>query len=225
MYNFGVIFDMDGVIVDSNPAHKIALKQFCREHNYELTDEHLIKKIFGRTNREWITTLFGQLPEEKIIQYTEEKEALYRKIFDADIKPLPGLIAFLDLLTANNIPMAIGTSAPRSNVDFTLSKTNTGKYFKTILHDTFVTYSKPHPEIYLKSAQALSLPNSKCIVIEDSLSGIAAGKSAGSPVIGITTTHTKEELSDCDLVIDDFSGLSLEDLVGLVQISNPKSKI
>jgi beta-phosphoglucomutase len=217
MYSFGVIFDMDGVIVDSNPYHKIALKQFCREHGYELSDEHLIKKIFGRTNREWITALLGQLPEEKIIQYTDEKEALYRKLFNNDIKPLPGLIRFLDVLAANNIPVAIGTSAPLSNVDFTLSRTGTQKYFKTILHDSFVTHSKPHPEIYLKSAKALGLPNAKCIVIEDSLSGVAAGKAAGSPVIGITTTHTADELKDCEMTIGDFNSLTLQDLQRLTE--------
>lgn len=220
MNSFGIIFDMDGVIVDSNPYHKIALKQFCREHGHELSDEHLIRNIFGRTNREWITALFGMLPEETILRYTEEKEALYRQLFDQDIKPVNGLIPFLDMLLANNIPIAIGTSAPRSNVDFTLSKTGTGKYFNTILHDTFVTHSKPHPEIYLKSAAALGLPNSRCIVIEDSLSGVAAGRSAGSPVIGITTTHTKEELSGCAMVIDDFEGLGVKELRGILNLKS-----
>lgn len=213
---FALIFDMDGVIVDSNPYHKIAIQQFCREHGQELSDDQLLKRVYGRTNREWITALFGNIPDATILQYTEEKEALYRKLFDKDIKPVRGLISFLDKLDEQKIPRAIGTSAPRSNVDFTLSRTGTGKYFNIILNDTFVTHSKPHPEIYLKCAQALGLPNSQCIVIEDSLSGVQAGKAAGSKVIGITTTHPREELTDCDLVIDDFEGLRVEDLRMLV---------
>jgi len=216
MKKFGVIFDMDGVIVDSNPYHKIALKEFCSRHGYELADDQLLKRIYGRTNREWITDLFGKLPEDQLLQYTDEKEALYRKLFNDDIKPLKGLISFLDLLNSHKILRAIGTSAPRSNVDFTLVKTNTVKYFPTILNDTFVTHSKPHPEIYLKSAEALGLPNNQCIVIEDSLSGVEAGQKAGSKVIGVTTTHTRQELSHCDLVIDDFEGLTLEMLEKLV---------
>jgi beta-phosphoglucomutase len=216
MKKFGVIFDMDGVIVDSNPYHKIALKEFCSRHGYELTDDQLLKKIYGRTNREWITELFGKLPEDQLLEYTEEKEALYRKLFDDDIKPLKGLVHFLDLLNEHKILRAIGTSAPRSNVDYTLNKTNTVKYFPTILNDTFVTHSKPHPEIYLKSAEALGLPNSQCIVIEDSLSGVEAGKKAGSKVIGVTTTHTRSELLHCDLIIDDFEGLTIEALEKLV---------
>lgn len=217
MKKFGIIFDMDGVIVDSNPYHKIALKEFCSRHGHELTDEQLLKRIYGRTNREWITDLLGKLPEDQLAEYTEEKEALYRKLFNEDIKPLKGLVKFLDLLDEHNILRAIGTSAPRSNVDFTLVKTNTVKYFPTILNDTFVTHSKPHPEIYLKSAAALGLPNNQCIVIEDSLSGVEAGQRSGSKVIGITTTHKKEELSHCDLVIDDFEGLTIEMVAALVE--------
>jgi HAD superfamily hydrolase (TIGR01509 family) len=216
MKKLGVIFDMDGVIVDSNPYHKIALKEFCSRYGYELSDDQLLKRIYGRTNREWITDLFGKLPEDQLAEYTEEKESLFRKLFHDDIKVVKGLVKFLDLLNSHKILRAIGTSAPRANVDFTLVRTNTVKYFPTILNDTFVTHSKPHPEIYLKSAEALGLPNSQCIVIEDSLSGVEAGQRAGSKVIGITTTHTREELSHCDLVIDDFEGLTIEMLEQLV---------
>ena len=207
---------MDGVIIDSNPYHKIALKEFCSRHGYELNDDQLLKRIYGRTNREWITDLFGKLPEDQLQEYTEEKESLYRKLFNDDIKPVKGLVKFLDLLDENNILRAIGTSAPRSNVDFTLNRTNTVRYFPTILNDTFVTHSKPHPEIYLKSAAALGLPNSQCIVIEDSMSGVEAGQRAGSKVIGVTTTHSGSELVHCDLIIDDFEGLTIEMLEKLV---------
>ena len=216
MSKFAIIFDMDGVIVDSNPYHKIALKQFCGKYGFELTDEQLLQKVYGRTNKEWLTNLMGQLPNEQIQSYAEEKEALYRQLFKDDIKPVKGLVQFLDRLDQHQIARAIGTSAPQSNVDFTLSKTNTSHYFTIILNDTFVTHGKPHPEIYLKAAKTLALPNSHCIVIEDSLSGVAAGKAAGSKVIGITTTHTREELAHTDLVIDDFEDLSIAQLEQLV---------
>jgi HAD superfamily hydrolase (TIGR01509 family) len=216
MKKIGVIFDMDGVIVDSNPYHKIALKEFCSGHGFELTDEQLLNRIYGRTNREWLTDVFGKLPEDQLQDYIEEKEGLYRKLFYEDIKPVKGLVKFLDSLDEQKILRAIGTSAPRTNVDFSLIRTNTVKYFPTILHDAFVTHSKPHPEIYLKSAAALGLENSQCVVIEDSLSGVEAGQKAGSSVIGITTTHTREELSHCAMVIDDFEGLTVEMLEKLI---------
>jgi beta-phosphoglucomutase len=111
------------------------------------------------------------------------------------------------------ISRAIATSAPRANVDFTLAKTNTGRYFSTVLDDSDVTVGKPDPQIYLKSADILGYKPGRCIVFEDSLSGVKAGKRAGCMVVGLTTTHTRSELVEADLVVDDFVGLKPESLV------------
>ena len=215
--DFAVIFDMDGVIVDSNPHHKIALEKFCRQHGHELTEQQLREKIYGRTNKDWLTNLFGKLEEKQLRAYAEEKEAIFRALYEDDIVPLKGLRGFLDLLDHHQIPRAIATSAPRANVDFTLSKTRLGKYFPIILDDSFVSRGKPDPEIYMKAAAALGLPNQNCLVFEDSLSGVLAGKRAGSKVVGVSTTHTAEELSDTDLVIDDFEGLDPLSLIAIVK--------
>lgn len=212
MKKFAILFDMDGVIIDSNPAHKIALKQFCKQHGHDLTDEELRLKIYGRTNKDWIPNLFGNIAPELVAKYGEEKEVLFREIYKNDIKPVDGLIDFLEELQTLNIPRAIATSAPRSNVDFTLQYTHTGKYFDTILDEAFVSKGKPDPEIYLKTAKALGFNPQDCIVIEDSISGVLAGKAAGCKVIGITTTHTPEELSNTDLIIADFTQLHSIDL-------------
>ena len=213
---FGVIFDMDGVIVDSNPYHKIALNQFCTKYGYRLSEEDLLKKIYGRTNKEWIPNLFGNISESQLRDYADEKETLFRELYKNDIKPVKGLVRFLDMLNEHSISRSIGTSAPRANVDFTLSETGREKYFSVILDEAFVSKGKPNPEIYIKSSQALGLPASQCIVIEDSLSGIKAGKAAGAKVIGITTTHTAEEMAETDLVIDDFESLTIEILEKLI---------
>jgi len=198
---------MDGVLVDSNPYHKIALNQFCAKYGYHLTEEGLRNKIYGRTNKEWITNLFGVLPPEQLAQYGEEKEALYRELFDKDIQPVSGLIDFLRLLDKHSIPRAIGTSAPRSNVDFTLLKTGIQNFFSIILDESHVTHGKPSPEIYLNVAKKLGLPPQRCVVFEDSLSGVISAKRAGTKVVGITTTHTAQELSETDFIINDFKNL------------------
>ena len=215
--DFAVIFDMDGVMVDSNPHHKIALEKFCRQHGHELNEQQLLEKIYGRTNKDWLTNLFGKLEEKQLRAYAEEKEAIFRALYEDDIVPLKGLRSFLDLLDHHQIPRAIATSAPRANVDFTLSKTGLGRYFPIILDDSFVSRGKPDPEIYIKAAAALGLPNQNCIVLEDSLSGVLAGKRAGSKVVGVSTTHTAEEQSDTDLVIDDFEGLDPLSLIAMVK--------
>lgn len=210
---YAFLFDMDGVIVDSNPYHKIALIQFCKEHGYDLDEQQLREKIYGRTNRDWILNIFGNIGDDKIRQYTEEKEALYRELYKNDVKPVGGLISFLEKTEKVGIPCAVATSAPRTNVDFSLSKTNTERFFPTILDDSFVSKGKPDPEIYLKSAAALNFKPENCIVFEDSLSGVAAGKAAGCKVVGITTTHTPEELHQTDLIINNFEGLDPETLI------------
>lgn len=201
---YAFIFDMDGVLIDSNPTHKVALQQFCREHGFELTEQQLREKIYGRTNRDWLLNLFGHLPEETIKKYAWEKEALFRELY-TDIAPLNGLLNFIKKMDLAAIPRAIATSAPRENVDFTLKHTGIGPYFQTILDDSFVTKGKPDPEIYLKSSAALGLKPENCVVFEDSLSGIKAGKAAGCKVVGLTTTHTADELSETDFSIADFN--------------------
>jgi HAD superfamily hydrolase (TIGR01509 family) len=206
------IFDMDGVLVDSNPVHKIALKQFCLQLGYDLTDQQLREKIYGRTNRDWLLNLMGDLDDDTIHRYAAEKEALFRSIYH-DIQPLEGLRSFLEKISALEIPRAIATSAPRANVDFTLQGTGMTHFFTTILDDSFVSVGKPDPEIYLKSAAALGFEPSRCVVFEDSLSGVLAGKRAGCKVVGITTTHSREELADTDLTLDNFKDLEPESLL------------
>ena len=209
---YAFIFDMDGVIVDSNPVHKIALQQFCKKYGYDLSESDLRDKIYGRTNRDWLLNLFGALDDLTIRKYAGEKEALFRSLYK-DIKPLEGLVSFLGKLDKLGISKAIATSAPRANVDFTLDNTDIRQYFKTILDDSFVSEGKPNPQIYLKSAQALGFDPARCIVLEDSLSGVMAGKGAGCKVVGLTTTHTPEELGESDLVIKNFEGIDPESLI------------
>ncbi|MCX8491157.1 MAG: HAD family phosphatase, partial [Cyclobacteriaceae bacterium] len=170
--------------------------------------------IYGRTNKQWITNLFErELGAEELHRFAEEKEGLFRDLIAKDIMALAGLKEFLDQMNAQKIDRAIGTSAPRSNVDFVMAKTNLSRYFPTILDDSFVEHGKPNPEIYIKCAAALGYPPSRCIVFEDSISGIAAGKAAGAKVVGVATTHSHEELAETDFIIDDFTDLDPAQLI------------
>ncbi len=209
---------MDGVIVDSNPFHKKALLQFCEKHGYHLTDEELQNNIYGRTNKDWLTNLFGKnISDEQIQQFEQEKETLFRQIYAPHIKPVAGLIYFLEELRTKNIARAVATSAPPENVEFTLQETNTAQYFDIILDGSSVENSKPHPEIYLKTAETLDYAPESCIVIEDSLSGVESARRAGSRVIAITTTHSRNEISDVDLIIGNFHDLSVNRLSQLFE--------
>ncbi len=213
MNSFAFVFDMDGVIVDTNPYHKIALRQFAEKYGYSLSEEELIKKIYGRTNKEWIPNLFGRtLTPGELHHYEEEKEQLFRDLYKKDITPLKGLKEFLDQMDELKIPRAIGTSAPRSNLDFILDETHLRKYFPLTLDEADVTRGKPDPEIYTKCAAKLQMPPAQCIVFEDSLSGVASARAAGCPVVGVATTHTADELGT-KVVITDFSEITPLELI------------
>lgn len=213
--SFGVIFDMDGVLVDSNPTHVTALRRFFREHNQNISEEFLVTRVFGRTNKEWIADVFGSLPEETVSELAGEKEKLFREIFDPNEAIVPGLAGFLDMLKSKGIKLAVATSAPLENAEFILTKLSVKDHFNVVLDSSHVNMGKPEPDIYLKAAKALGSPPGRCIVFEDSLAGVKSAKRAGNKIIGLTTTHNPEELSDCDMVIDNFNDLTFEELAGL----------
>jgi beta-phosphoglucomutase-like phosphatase (HAD superfamily) len=110
-------------------------------------------------------------------------------------------------LKQNDIPIAIGTSAPRSNVDFVLAHTGLGEYFYAFLDESDVEHGKPNPEIYLKVAAKLGYDPTHCVVFEDSLSGVESARRAGAKVVGVATTHSFEELGHTDFIIKDFADL------------------
>ena len=213
---FGILFDMDGVIIDSNPYHKLALDKFLGAKGFYLSEEERKQRLYGRANKDWINDLYdGKLSEKELLDLGTEKEQIWRELYKNDIVPLKGIKTFLDTIKEKNIPFAIGTSAPYENVEFTLEKTNLQGYFNHILHQDHVKIGKPHPEIYINCAKAIGLPPEKCIVFEDSLAGVKSGKAAGCKVVGVTTTHTPEELEGIDMAIKDFEGLTLEQLQNL----------
>ncbi len=213
----GVIFDMDGVIVHSNPAHKEAIQLFCKKYDQDLSESFLENRLYGRTNKEWIPELFGDVSPEKLKELADEKEQMFRDMFTPEDHIVEGFIGFIDGLKSQDIPMAVATSAPVENADFILSRLEIEDYFSTVLDSSHVTKGKPDPEVYLKASKALGKSPGNCIVFEDSVSGVQAGLKAGTSVVGVTTTHSTEELNSCHLVIDNFLDLKLEDLLSLAE--------
>jgi beta-phosphoglucomutase family hydrolase len=215
--NMAVLFDMDGVLVDNMAYHKDSWFEFCRRYGVRMTDEEFTSFVSGRVSREVLEYLFNKpLSAEEISRYTEEKEELYRNIYRPHIKPTEGLVEFLQSLKQKQVALAVGTSAPTSNIDFTLVTTGLRPYFDQVVDASFVKRGKPDPEIYLKAAEMLHVPPQNCVVVEDSLLGIQAGISAGMKVIGITTTHTQAELSQPHLIINNFHEVNYEKVLALL---------
>lgn len=214
--SLSVIFDMDGVIINSNPYHKKAWIAFCKQHNIAISKEDLETKIFGRTDKDALPILFNKPLEKEIIAaYGSEINRTYRELFEKKIKPLPGLKDFLDDLKMADIKYAIATSAPPVNVEYVLTKTYLKDYFDIIVDDTMVTKGKPDPQIYLLTAERLNVSPSDCIVFEDSLAGIESAHAAGMKVVGVTTTHSEEELNHTNFTIQDFRDITMNDLFNI----------
>ncbi|WP_143961536.1 HAD family hydrolase [Litoribacter populi] len=175
----GVIFDMDGVILDNHQYHVAAWKQFLKNHNRTVTDAEFSAHFNGRTTGQALRYLFPEITHIQTEVLKEEKESLYRSLILSTIHETEGLTEFLKLLKVKGYKTAVATAAYPPNVEFTLSKLGLKNYFDTILDETFVTHGKPHPEIYTKTIQALDLQPEECVVFEDSFSGIEAGQNQG----------------------------------------------
>jgi len=207
--NFAVIFDMDGVIVDNSSFHVRAWNLFLQSKGV-IFNEDMKRKVFGSTNREHLEFfLKRKLSDLQVQEYENEKEQIYRNLYESEIKPVRGLVSFLTLLTENNIPVALATSAPKVNIDFVLEKTGTLKFFHRIFDASSVLKGKPDPEIYHKAIDSLGMGPGRTIIIEDSVNGIHAAQAAGAKVIAITTTHQADELPTVDLIISDFEKLTI----------------
>ncbi|MCX2742812.1 HAD family phosphatase [Mangrovivirga sp. M17] len=207
MYDIkAVLFDMDGVMVDSNPYHRRAWPIYGKKIGLEINEELMEKHVYGHTNHDALENLFNKKLDKTLTnKLGEEKEAIYRDLIKADLKPVDGLIDFIKFLKEKDIKMAVASSAPRSNIDFILDSFNIRSAFKVIVDGNMVKSGKPNPEIFLKAAEMLGYSSAECLVIEDSLAGVEAGRRAGMPTAGITTTHSKEELAPVAFADQNFT--------------------
>ncbi|GAB3899447.1 HAD family hydrolase [Larkinella knui] len=208
------IFDMDGVIVDTNPHHRTAWRKYFERYGKPLTDDDFVRYVSGKHNTDILTHLFPDRPLSgaESRQLAAEKEALFRELYLPDITPVPGLPAFLQLLRNAGMLTAVGTSAPVENLDFIIDALNLRSYFDVLLDESKVTRPKPDPAIYQKAMKMLGVEPHESIIFEDSTTGIRAAKAAGAYVIGLATTESAEELLriGADEVIRDFTELTPE---------------
>jgi beta-phosphoglucomutase family hydrolase len=192
-----VIFDFDGVVIDSHEAHERSWFALAEELGRPFTRETFVA-TFGQRN-ESILPLLGWAEEgdkARIQQLGDRKEALYREILSKEgIAPLPGVVALLEDLHKEGVSCAIGTSTPRANVECVLQITGLVGFFREVAAAEDVTRGKPDPEVFLKAAAKLGAEPSACVVIEDAQVGIHAAKAAGMKAVAVTTTHPAEALA------------------------------
>ena len=219
---YGFIFDMDGVVIDSNPYHKIAWEKFLNGQGIPFDDQLFDNVLSGRTGPTSLRMIFGDdLNQEKLDLFLEEVDSNYQTILreSEDVRPIAGVHAFLNQITGNGLRLALATSAPELNIELGLQKLKLENTFEHIVGKVDVSHGKPHPEVYLRSLELLGMAAENCIVFEDSKAGIQSARSAGIKVVGIASGHSKEELLEegVSMVVDDFVGMKLEQILSLIR--------
>ena len=203
-----VLWDMDGVIVDSNPHHARAWIKTLANHGVELTPEQYAE-FAGRRDSDTIRYYMGiKVTDKMIADISREKQATYRQIAQAEgIKALPGVIELIKRIDSSNTPQALVTSSPWKNVDLVLSALGIDDCFDVIVGPETTLHGKPHPEGYLLAAKVADVDPWNCVIIEDSIAGVQAGKRIGAFVIAVTNTTTKKELAkaNADLIVESLT--------------------
>lgn len=214
------LFDMDGVIVDNRDAHLNAFVEFARRHGIPNLDVQSLLPFFGSTNAVIMSHLFGRndIPAEEVERLSQEKEAIYRKLYDPVMAPAKGLTTLLQQLQNAGIRIAVGSSAPRVNVDFVLNRCHIAPYFDAVASGSEITHSKPDPEVYLLAAKKLGVAPEDCVVFEDAFVGMEAARRAGCRVVALASTFPHEMIAgsgDYDRLYDSFTQIDLPALRAL----------
>jgi beta-phosphoglucomutase len=203
-----LVFDMDGVLVDSNPMHVKAWEIFNRRYGLETT-ETMRQSMYGRRNDEIVRDYFGdRLAPEEVFARGAQKEELYRELIADQMEEilLPGIRSFLEF--HRDDLMAVASNAEPANVEFTLERAGLRHFFRVVVDGHQVRHPKPHPEVYLRTAELLGIAPENCLVFEDSYSGVQAARAAGARIIGVLTTHG--DLPGAEVTIDNFGSGNLE---------------
>jgi HAD superfamily hydrolase (TIGR01509 family) len=209
----GVIFDFDGVIVDSHAAHMKAWKAFLLSKGKTFDDADLSFVREGAKREEILKHFLGELSPEQIASYGVEKDKLFQASA-RELKLVPGFTEFLLQLDSAALPSAVATSGSRSRVEQTLETLNLCKCFRTIVTGNDVERGKPAPDLFLLAAQALRINPNRILVCEDAVAGVLAAKTAGMKCVGIAANGRESLLKQAgaDLVIEDFAHTRLDDI-------------
>lgn len=207
-----ILFDMDGVLIDSEPTHEKAIVALSSELGETLTDHAIIDSFKGAPEKFMAGRLMELYPAQSSTaeELIRRKVGLYARLFH-HVTLIPGAEEFVEESHAAGLKLGLTTSASRSTQELTFETFGFAPYFDTIVTGEDIINGKPDPEPYLLTARKLGADAKDCIVIEDSINGVRSGHAAGCAVIAITTTFPRDALLEAgaDHVIDSFSELRI----------------
>ncbi len=209
----GVVFDMDGVIVDSHPAHRAAWKSFLESEGREAREDQLDFILDGRKREEILRHFFGELTPEQVVEYGHRKDKLLRRC-GKQIQPIRGVAEFVVHLSQAGVRLALATSGSRRRACGTLEEYGLTSYFDTVVSGDEVAIGKPDPAIYLLAAERMQESPQNLLAVEDAVSGVKSARAAGMHCLGIANERRAALLraAGAELVIQDFQSLSFEQL-------------
>lgn len=209
-----VIWDVDGTLVDTGELHFQAWTELCRDLDRPFTRADFAA-TFGRRNPEIFRYLFAErFNDREIDDLALRKEDLYRAAARSGVELLPGVRPLLESLQAAGFRQAIGSSAPRANVDLIVDITRSGHLFDACSCAEDTTRGKPDPQVFLVAAKKLGVPPGRCVVVEDAVAGVEAARAGGMKCIAVSFVghHPEEKLraAGADLVVKTLESISVE---------------
>mgnify|MGYP000724914717 CR=1 FL=1 len=214
---WGVIFDMDGVLVDSAPAHFESWQRLAREEGVTITRKQF-EAGFGRQNGDIIPMFFGSVSRQRLAAIALRKEEIYRDLVRARVPVVDGAVELISALAHQKIPLAIGSAGPRPNINLVLEGMQVTGFFDVIISGEDATRGKPDPQVFQLACERLRLPPDRCVVIEDATAGVAAAKAAGTRIAAVMMHHPAETLmvAGADIVVERLKDLTVARLKDLV---------
>lgn len=205
-----VVFDMDGVLIDSHPTHRAAWREFLKSLGIEPCDRELDFILEGRTRNEILRHFLGDLAEQALQAHGKRKDEIFRSM-EHEIQPLTGVLRFLSQLERAGISGAVATSASEIRTFATLERMGLGGYFEAVITAADVTAGKPHPMVYHLACERMQVASRQALAFDDACAGIQAAKSAGMRCIGVASNGSSTKLlrAGAETIISDFSALEL----------------
>ncbi len=211
----GVIFDMDGVLVDSAGAHFESWRRLCEEYGILVTKERFAA-TFGRQSCDIIPELFGSVSTENGSALGARKEEIYRELIRGQVPAVEGAVVLVRALVSAGLSLAIGSSGPRENIDLVLSEMGIAHFFDAIVSANDVTRGKPDPQVFAIACERLKISPARCIVVEDAPTGVEAARAAGAIAVAVLIHHPREAFNGARFFASRLGDLTPRDLIRLV---------